>query len=222
MKTNFQHSKILIACLALAAVAVPTMAMWHSPERLKKAAVEKGMAVALPWVFKNGKETSRLTAVTTAEEIMRKAGFASIPGDKANAAWTSNDLQAPSFGHLPSASTLKAYGTALHADKVIYGSVAWHTRSIWVNAGPKTISTATVDAYVFDVASGKNVYKQIGITGRSDEKSNGYKLAADIIFTPLVTAVSGGPATPQEQRAVQIAMGLAYYSWVKPGTTPKK
>jgi len=48
---------------------------------------------------------------------------------------------------------------------------------------------------------------------------NVYKIAADILISPLVTVVSGGPATPREQRAVQIALGRAYHSWVKPGST---
>ena len=120
---------------------------------------------------------------------------------------------------MPTRATLEAFGKAVHADKVYYGSVSWHTRSIWVDLGPKTISTATVNAYVFDVNANKVVYKSEGIEGRSDEKENGYKIAADILISPLVTVVSGGPATPHEQRAVQIALGRAYHSWVKPGST---
>jgi hypothetical protein len=81
--------------------------------------------------------------------------------------------------------------------------------------GPKTISTATVNAYVFDVASNKIVYRKQGVTGRSDERESIYKVAADVLVTPLVSAVSGGPATPREQRAVQIALGTAYRPWVR-------
>jgi hypothetical protein len=179
------------------------------------------VAVAYPWAFEKGNKTSRTMAVTTAEEILRKAGYSSIPGDVARSAWVSNKLPEPSYGRLPSRASLKAFGSYLHASKVIYGSISWHTRSIWVNAGPKTISTATADVYVYDVQSGKVVYTKKNVEGRSDEKSNGYKIAADILVTPLVTAVSGGPATPQEQRAVQIALGLAYHSWVRPAVAQK-
>ena len=217
---RFNQTKILLACLAIAAVATPTAASWYATPK-GTILQTKGMAVAYPWVFKKGHDTSKTMAVTSAEEIARKAGFASVPGDVAQKAWTSNKLPAPSYGKLPTPATLKAFGKALHASKVLYGSVAWHTRSIWVNAGPKTISTATVNVYVFDVASGKVVFNKNGVTGRSDEKSNGYKIAADVLFTPLVTAVSGGPATPQEQRAVQIALGLAYHTWVKAANASK-
>jgi hypothetical protein len=174
-----------------------------------------GMAVAFPWVFANGNVTSRTRAITTAGEIAQKAGYASVPLHVARNAWRSAHLPRPSFGHMPSPASLEAFGKSLHAKKVVYGSVTWNTRSIWVNLGPKTISTATVNAYVFDVASGKVAYRMKGVTGRSDEKSNGYKIAADVLISPLVTVVSGGPATPQEQRAVQIALGRAYHDWVR-------
>lgn len=112
---------------------------------------------------------------------------------------------------------LKKFGKATGADVVLYGSIKWHTRSIWVNAGPKTISTATVTVYAYDVKSGKVTYKRSGLEGRSDEKTDGLKVAGAILISPLVTAVSGGPATPQEQRAAQIALARAYEAWAKKG-----
>ena len=42
------------------------------------------------------------------------------------------------------------------------------------------------------------------------------KAGADVLLTPLVTVVSGGPKTPHEQRAVQIAVAKALKDWVKP------
>ena len=219
--TNFalNGSRALLTCVAIAVVAGPTFASHHTSGKVAgRQAHSKGMAVAYPWVFQNGHSTSKKTVFSTAEEIARKADYASIPHDVAKSAWASHRLSKPSFGHLPTAASLKAFGKAVHATTVLYGSVSWHTRSIWVNLGPKTISTATVSVYVFDVAAGKVVFKKTGVEGRSDEKSNGYKLAADVLISPLVTAVSGGPATPQEQRAVQIALGVAYHNWVKPGS----
>lgn len=204
-------SKILLSFVVLLAIAVPTMAQTNT----------KGTAVAYPWVFKKGNVTSRTMAITTAEEIARNAGYSSIPTDIAADAWASHNFPEPTYGRLPSNATLKAFGKALKVSKVVYGSVAWHTRSIWVNAGPKTISTATVSVYVFDVASGKVVYSKKGVQGRSDERSQLVKLALDVVLSPLVTVVSGGPATPQEQRAVQIALALAYRPWVKPGSMTK-
>ena len=218
-KLAYSFSRMVLACVALVTVAGPTQAVRHLPPPVaSNQTTSKGVAVAYPWVFQNGHGTSRKTAFSTAEEIARKADYASIPRDVAKSAWASHNFPKPSFGRLPSAATLKAFGTALHAKRVLYGRVSWHTRSIWVNLGPKTISTATADVYVFDVATGKVVFKKTGVQGRSDEKSNVYKIAADVLVSPLVTAVSGGPATPQEQRAAQIAMGVAYHGWVRPSS----
>lgn len=218
MKQFFnRQTKLLGACLAVGATAVPVAALFDEPAPLPVQTKSKGTAVAYPWAFVKGTNTARTTALRTAEEVARKAGFATIPGDIAKSAWTSKGYAAPTPGSLPTASRLRAYGQALKAQRVVYGSVSWHTRSIWVNLGPKTISTATVSVYVFDVNAGKVVYKRTNVQGRSDEKSNGLKVAGAILISPLVTAVSGGPATPQEQRAVQIALALAYKDWVMPG-----
>ena len=175
----------------------------------------RGMAAVYPWVFDNGNETSRTMAVSTAEEIARKAGYSTVPDDVANSSWNSNNYRYPEWDHLPNRSTIRSYGRAVKADVVLYGTVSWHTRSIWVDAGPRTVSTATVAVNVLDVRTGRIVYTKHGV-GRSDEDTNNVKLAADILLTPLVTAVSGGPATPQEQRAVQVALGRAYRGWIYP------
>jgi hypothetical protein len=172
----------------------------------------KGSAAAYPWGFNNGTGTSRATAITTAQQIARRAGYASISGTVAKNAWT---YTMPAYGSTPSRGALAGFAKKVKANAVIYGSVSWHTRSIWVGAGPKTISTATVNFYVYDAKRGKTVYQSTGVQGRSDEKANMYKIAADVLLTPLVTIVSGGPATPREQRAVQIAMANAAQKWVK-------
>jgi hypothetical protein len=171
------------------------------------------MAVAYPWVFNNGTGTSRTTAISSADEIGRSIDYASVPDDVAQSAWQNDGLPTPIFGQSPSRASLETFGRGLHAKMVIYGSVSWHTRSIWVDLGPKTISTATVNAYVFNVASDKVVFHGKGV-GRSDEKANGYKIAADVLTGGiLVTGVSGGPATPQEQHAVRVALDKAYQNW---------
>lgn len=185
------------------------------------AQVTRGQAVSFPWVFKDGTDTARLTAKEACDEIARKAGYANISDDVSKAAWTKLKLPKPGVGLLPSRASLKAFGKAVKADKILSGSISWHTRSIWVNAGPKTVSTATVNAYVHDVKSGAVVFKRTAVKGRSDERSSGYKIAAAVLFTPLVTAVSGGPATPREQRAVQIALGKAFSNWVRTSNLKK-
>ena len=115
----------------------------------------------------------------------------------------------------PTNAQLRQYGKKLGASYVVFGSIDWHTRSIWVGSGPKTISTATVDASVLDVATGKVSYSKSGVAGRSDETEDNIKLLAAVLITPFVTVVSGGPKTPQEQRAVQIALARTFMDWNK-------
>ncbi len=209
MNTQVSIAKAWVAGIAFIAV-VPAMAAGHAAGH---HTVAKGLAAAYPWAFKDGNVTSKSFAITTAQEIAQKAGYSMVPGNEAMAAWKASRGE-PKFGRTPSSATLRAYGKSVHAAVVLYGSVAWHTRSVWVNAGPKTISTATANVYVFDVRSGRTVFRSQGVTGRNDEKTLVLKVVADVLVTPLVTAVSGGPATPREQRAVQIALGRAYRGWV--------
>lgn len=211
MKLQTTNSKILFALLAI----VPTTLAMAAQER-SEGGHNRGSLAAYPWVFQNGNVTSRTLAVSTAELIGRRANFASVSNKLAKEAWSNSGLPTPSYGHLPSKASLRTFGKALKVNRVMYGSVSWHTRSIWVNVGPKTISTATASVYVYDVNSNKVVYRKLNVQGRSDEKTNGWKIAGDVLLTPLVTGVSGGPATPREQRAVEIALRRAYYGWVRP------
>jgi hypothetical protein len=198
------------AILAIAAIGVATCAFGQSGETRAK-----GTAVAYPFAFEKGTNTARNTAYEAAAGIARKAGYASAPKHVAEQAWEKLGIRDPKPSKMPSTANLTKFGRETRASVVLYGSVKWHTRSIWVGAGPKTISTATVSVYVFDVQAGKVVFSKTKVEGRSDEKENGYKVAAAILLTPVVTVVSGGPKTPQEQRAVQIALARAFYDWAK-------
>lgn len=212
MKTNrIFTTSILIAALCLSGSAIA-----------RRQNTERGVAVAFPWAFSKGTPTARETAWVALGDVLSRAAYRTIPIAEAKAAWKKGKWGSPTVAVMPKTSTLRAFGRALKADKVIYGSVSWHTRSIWVNAGPKTISTATVTAMVFDVKSGKISYRRTAVKGRSDERSSNLKIAAAILFTPLVTAVSGGPATPREQRAAQISIALAFQPWIESQTASMK
>jgi hypothetical protein len=171
-------------------------------------------AIAYPWAFDKGTQTSRITVQKTLSEIEQRAGFAAKASSGAETEWTRLGLGLPEYGHRPSTAALKKFGEKEGVDVVVFGDVSWHTRSIWVGAGPKTISTATVHAHVFDVHRGRVVFSK-SKEGRSDERESDLKLVADVLLTPVVSAVSGGPATPREQRAAQIALGRALHDWVK-------
>lgn len=176
--------------------------------------VEKS-CVTCPWLFDAGTPTSRNTAITSLGEACQKNGYSLISTSKAEATYKAMGIPMLSAVDGPKTSQLVQFGKKVGANYVVYGMISWHTRSIWVGAGPKTISTCTIDANVLDVSTGKVTYSKKGIEARSDEKENAVKLAAAVLITPLVTAVSGGPQTPQEQRAVQIAIARTFTNWNK-------
>ncbi len=198
MKRAFKLSVMLVASLAFAALAAPAL-----------AAPTKGVAVAYPWAFTKGTDTARSTALSSVEEVAGKRGFAQAPRQTAKSAWASQNAAKPT----PQA--LKAFAVKMKASVVLYGSVTWHTRSVWVGASPKTISTATVDACVYDVRKGKVVYSKKKVEARSDEPAAKVKALEGVLVTPFVTDTGGASATPREQRAAQLALARAYQAWVK-------
>lgn len=176
--------------------------------------VEKS-CVTYPWLFNAGTPTSRETAMTALGEVCQKNGYSLISTTKAEATYKEMGIPMLSAVGGPKTAQLVQFGKKVGANYVVYGMISWHTRSIWVGAGPKTISTCNIDANVLDVSTGKIAYSKKNISARSDEKENAVKLAAAVLITPLVTAVSGGPQTPQEQRAVQIAIARTFTNWNK-------
>jgi hypothetical protein len=215
MKLGYLYSTTLVALFAIASAPASPM----SPKSNQVQGQSLGTVVAYPWAFTNGTETARKSVSRIVGEISKKAMYEVVPNDVAFSEWSRADYRLPTSSESAKKPTLQAFGTTVHATFVIYGSVAWHTRSIWVNVGPKTVSTATVSLTIMDVATGNTVYEKLGIAGRSDEKSNALKVAGDLLITPLVSAVSGGPASPQEERAAQIAISKAMVDWVRPVKT---
>jgi hypothetical protein len=175
-------------------------------------AAKKSVAT-YPWVLDKGTPTARQTAMKSLAEIAKKMGYAVLDQARAEAEYKSMGIPMLKPVGGPTLAQLAQFGKKVGANYVVFGSIGWHTRSVWVGAGPKTISTATVDASVLDVGTGKVVYAKQDVTARSDEKENAAKVAGALLLTPLVTAVSGGPQTPREQRAVQIALARAFEDW---------
>lgn len=177
-------------------------------------APSRGTITVHPVVFdKSGTDTSRAKAEAAVNEILTKGGFKLIANSKSAETWRAKGFRQPTSTRPPSAQNLVAVGRAVGARYVCAVQVAFHTRSIWVNLGPKTVSTCHMVTTIVDSRSGKIVHDS-EVDGRSDEKSDGLKVAAALLITPLVTAVSGGPKTPQEIRAAQIAAARSLEKFV--------
>ncbi len=172
-----------------------------------------GTVAVGPWRFTEGNETSRTMLISTVKRIMEHNGFTVLPQNRVQSTY---DGLRPAMKHRRSGVNLPdlaRYAHALQADRLVFGAASWHTRSIWVGTGPKTISTATIDLFIYNAKANKIAYQALGVEGRSDEKESVIKDIAAVVLTPLVTVVSGGPATPREQRAAQIALGRALRPW---------
>ncbi len=201
---SFKLTSLLIALVLVA----PFASTAH------QAAPSRGTIVAYPNVFDGtGTNTSRSKTIDSVEEIFKKGGFTLSSDSAATAAWKKLKYRTPTMMSPPTQAQLVKFGKALKVKYVASTKLNFHTRSIWVNLGPKTISTCTAHVTIVDTATNKIVYDREG-TGRSDEKSDVLKIAGALLISPLVTAVSGGPKTPQETRAGQIAVAVALNDFI--------
>lgn len=199
---------------ALAAAVIWTIL----PSKATAQETSRGSIVVYPVVYSrnSGDQTSRKTGVRSADEVLQKAGYTLISGTVAANTWRRLGLPMPVTDSPARHSDIVRFGKAVKAHYVVEMVFDFHSRSIWVDLGPKTVSTVTVDVVITDVEQNKTVYDKEDVSGRSDEKFDLVKAGADVLITPLVTVVSGGPKTPHEQRAAQIAVAKALRDWVHP------
>ena len=175
---------------------------------------DRGSIVVYPTVFdQSGTKTSRASAETALNDILKKGGFKVLDSSVAARVWKAKGLRTPTATRPPSTADLTELGKAIGVRYVVATTVSFHTRSIWVNLGPKTISTASFATSIIDSKTGKVVH-EADTEGRSDEKSDTLKVVGSLLITPLVSAVSGGPKTPHETRAAQIAAARALEKFV--------
>lgn len=178
----------------------------------------KGSVVVYPVVYSrdSGSKGSRETAVQAVGEALQKAGYTLISDTVAANTWERMRIPLPSTDRPSRLAELVRFGKEMRARYVVAPVFDFNSRSIWVDLGPKTISTATVSVVITDVKNEKVAYTKSKVSARSDEKFDPVKAGADILLSPLVTVVSGGPKTPHEQRAVQIAVVKALKEWLHP------
>ncbi|MCW5935863.1 MAG: hypothetical protein KIT11_00965 [Fimbriimonadaceae bacterium] len=195
----------VLAITVLSVVAVPSVLA---------QADSRGSMLVYPVIFdETGTDGSRAKAQDALTEIFKKGGFKVVDDSKAGSVWKAKGFRTPTITRPPTVQQLVALGKTVGVRYVCTTSVTFHTRSIWVNLGPKTISTCNMTVTIVDAKAGKVAYEAEG-EARSDEKSDKLKVAGALLLTPLVTAVSGGPKTPQESRAAQIAAAHALEKFV--------
>src|SRR5205823_6457464 len=98
----------------------------------------------------------------------------------------------------------------------------WHTKSVWIGLGPKTKSDCTVDVLIVDVRSEEVALDAKQVKMDSTAKEDTLKALGSVFVSGLFTVVSGGPKTPHEQRAVQLATAKAMEPWLIQHLKPAK
>jgi hypothetical protein len=170
----------------------------------------------LPWVYVDGTDGAVKTAHEYIQTLIERGGFEWISEGKAVGTWT-NKLGwtlAEGRKEIPNARQLLTLGDALGVDYVITGRAKWHTKSVWISLGPKTKADCTVDLLIVDVKKKEVSLDAKGVKMDSTAKEDPLKALGDVFISIGFTVVSGGPKTPHQQRAVQLAIAKAIEPWL--------
>jgi hypothetical protein len=219
---------VLIAALSSALfVPLPARASRARQEKAQETTAapplmeSKGTVAICPIIFdKSGTSGSRQSAEMAIRQDLQTMGYTLISDTVAASNWNRLGLSVPADAYPAHVEDLVRFGNTVHADYVVSAKFHFHSRSIWVDIGPKTVSTVTVDMVVIDVSQNKLVYSKLGASGRSDARGKMIDLAPlATLSPPIQTMVSGGPKTPHEQRAAEIAVASALHDWLLPVQT---
>jgi hypothetical protein len=192
------------------------------PVRAVQTHVER--VAILPWCLKDGTDTAVKTARDTYIGLFEKTKHEVLSPAAVQTAWE-DDMRMPKFPMeakdddaypaLPSPKDLLALGKRLNVDWVCAGRAKWHTKSVWVSLGPKTKADCTVDMLLIDVRKEEVALDAKDVMADSTRTEKGLETAGALLVSMGFTALSGGPKTPHQQRAVQQAIGKAMEPWLK-------
>jgi hypothetical protein len=180
-------------------------------------------AVAIfPWSYCENEKGTSEKGVSMSSEILKKLfeerGKMSVqPSEESrkfwlqqnSEGWTSIIEDPKNQPQIPDNKKLLEYGRAANVDFVCSGRIYWHVKSVWVGLGPKTKATATVDVRIIDVKKGEVVLdvKEFKSDGTKAEKW--YETAGALFVAFGITLISGGPKTPQIEKATAVGIGAA-------------
>jgi hypothetical protein len=184
---------------------------------------EPKKVVIFPWTFAENERGTNATAVQTAKDMLRKVfeerGKMEIISEaRAAAAWEQVMNERPwqatveELGQLPGPidpKKLLKLGEVLGADYVCAGTVGWTVRSVWIGLGPKTKAYCDINLQIIDVKRGEVALEQTAFRSDSNKAEKWYETAGALFVAWGITLFSGGPKTPQMQRAAQIGLGAA-------------
>jgi hypothetical protein len=178
----------------------------------------------IPWSMKDGVEEARKVCSETVDNLFKGVNYEPQSPTLVKTTWEETLGQAKlkdtydgsdNLPSLPTAKDLLALGETLKVDLVCAGRAKWHTKSVWVSLGPKTKADCTVDIMIVDVLNKEVVLEAHDVKADSTRTEKGLETAASLLISFGFTAFSGGPKTPHQKRAGQLAVMLAMDPWLK-------
>jgi hypothetical protein len=188
-----------------------------APDHSKSAeGVQIETMAVLPWDFEKGSSGAVKTGNEFLASVLSKSHVETLSEPRTLAGWEEANSIAWSEDKkdLPSPAQMLRAGNKLGVDWVMAGRAVWHTKSVWIGLGPKTKSDCTVDVRIVDVKNREVVLDAKQVRLDDTAKEDTMKALGAVFVSGLFTMVSGGPKTPHEQRAVQLAMGKAMEPWL--------
>ncbi|HLK58769.1 MAG TPA: outer membrane lipoprotein-sorting protein [Chthonomonadaceae bacterium] len=211
----------------------------------KPQVVELGDTVAIiPWNYKNGKDPavesahevcSQLLLATGLNVFLIKTATGAMPPPMTGVSG-SKKVDSP-FAHiwkegkravtqdapdkpnavfiLPTLDEMIEIGERLNTRYVLAGRAQWRSRDVWIGVSNRIKAICTVDLVILDVNSRHLVLDAHGVEGDSTENKNLYDTFNNIVSLNPLPLVLPGSITPQEQRAVTVAISRAIHPWLK-------
>lgn len=189
-----------------------------------QASTSNPKVAILPWVLKDGTETANKTAKDVLNTLFEKSRLEVVSPARVLTVWEQEMGEAPirdvlgsqdPLPPMPQPKRLLELGKKLGIDLVCAGRADWHTKSVWVALGPKTKAECTVDVVIVDVKKGEIALQADGVKGDSTRIEKGLETAGALLVSFGITALSGGPKTPHQQRAVTNAIAKSMEPWLR-------
>ncbi len=209
--------------LLVVAFGLSALSFGQAPA-IKEPAAPLDKVAVLPLIFQDGTDTAVKTAQETFNALLAAALCEPMKQEEVMNVWL-RDLRFKDYEtriaarkylpDLPSAKDMLALGQRLGVRFVISGRVKWQTTSKWVALGPKTKAYCSVDVVVVDVPNKEVDVEELGVLADSTKAEKNWETAASLFLSMGFTGLSGGPKTPHQERAAQLALSGAMVDWIK-------
>ena len=191
----------------------------HVPARAQAPA---GSIAVMPVLFQKGSAKAERTGRDVMNALLDTAKTTRIPQDQILKAWqdTTGAPWPEKPKSLPTREEMLAVGRAVNSELVLETSVKWRDRTVWVSFGPKLKSECTVNCLILNVKTGETVLEVKDLKMDDTAREDVFRAVGGAVLSGafVVPVLSGGDASPHEQRAVQLALGKALMPWVKART----